>query len=187
MNNIEKNLKISDILSVLKEGKNIKDCGIKTIPYLDIEYKIGIIKGFENDENSLIKKCLYTQNGITYIDYFFKEIFTAINIIIYYTNITILEEENIYNTIMESGIYKYVICHIPVKEIEQFEYFINKALNQEVENANSIQNLTYQILQELLKKIPSDKQIKNMIKKFENLDLSNLKTIKDLYNFSKNN
>lgn len=185
---MDKKLKLIDVVNSLKEGKNISECGIEVLKYVDIATKEYIIKGIKTDStaNGIVGACTYVEDGITYFDPIMAEIMMKINVILYYTNISLSGIENIYDVLMETGIYEYVLKQIPQGEMALLNELTNNTLNNVISNKNLPQALFYNIVQELIKKVPSERKLKNMLKKLETFDFSKLSTIKDLYDFAKN-
>jgi hypothetical protein len=167
---MDKNIKLKDILEKLKNGEKLENCGIEVDRYLEIAAKSYIINGYVNEKgeresSGIINHCIKYIDGLAIVDYVSLEIVYVIDIILYYTNIEIGEVEAAYDKLKTSGIYKYVSDRIPEEDILLLEELLFKTLNQKIKNDNSFQNLSLQVLSTLIEKIPSERKLKNILKK----------------------
>lgn len=74
------------------------------------------------------------------------EIFTALEIISAYTNISFTEKQKedpskIFDLVVSSGLYKEIICAIPHTEIESLQCYINSTIDAVYKYRNSIMGL----------------------------------------------
>lgn len=182
-------ISIKQVLEKLKEGKSIDECGIEVKNYLGILSKQVLIYGNkENDLSNVISSCIAEKNGIAYIDQITLEVYWVCMIGIHYTNIDIdgMDYTEFYDVLMEKGIYDYIVSNIKNENVQNFAKLVEVCLEREIKLINAPEAIAHKYLDHIVKLIPSETKMKNMIKKVENFDPDKLKTIVDLFKFAKN-
>lgn len=179
---------LEDIIEKLENGESIENCGIEVEKYISILIKQEIIKGDEEKVyGGIIGDIIIEDSGFFYVDEVMKEILMKVSIVIYYSNINVPDNVSIqfYDKLKKYHIDEYVIMRIPQKEYDLFISLTDKLIKSHTNLLNSPQRLTNKYISELIKKIPDEKEIKKLIKNVKNFDEGKLKTIKDLFTFTK--
>ena len=126
------NLKVNQEIKIVEfNGQNIE---VKQ--YLPVNGKFEVISNIINcsaDDNNFANPLKV-------------EIFTALEIISAYTNISFTEKQKedpskLFDLIVSSGLYKEIICAIPHTEIESLQCYINSTIDAVYEYRNSIMGL----------------------------------------------
>lgn len=193
MQNVSKKLNLNDIIEQLKSGASIEDVGIIVVKRIPIADKICIIEGFKDGDvvyEGLAHDCTSVVNNQRKVDFGLKEILTVTAIVGNYSNIDVsevgnysLNDENegfIYDKLMEYGIYEYVRSKIDTEEKYLFIELLEDNIKQIISLSNNMLTFLDIKLNELLTKIPNSRQMKKLIKEFQNLDSEKISEIKSI-------
>ena len=125
-------------LKVNQDVKNIEfnEQNIEVKQYLPVNDKFEVISNIINrsaDDNNFANPLKV-------------EIFTALEIISAYTNISFTEKQKedpskLFDLVVSSGLYKEIICAIPHTEIESLQCYINSTIDAVYKYRNSIMGL----------------------------------------------
>jgi len=201
-------MKLSEIIKKIDEGMQIYKLGIKINKYLNITDKRVIIAGIYSDKdlvelskkmdgdtklfNGIVNEVILEVDNYFIVDYFLLDTMFCSEIALNYTNIelddeglTLLEEkdETFSDFLYRTELFEYIKGEINENDLDRFEELLALELEQKLKSLNSTTRLVNTIKKELLGMIPSERKIKNMLKKIENFDTSKLKTITDLKDF----
>lgn len=182
---------LTDIAKKIEDGKDIKECGIIVKDYLEIAEKENAIRGDDKNYAGIANTCIIENGEYFYIDFVLLEILTAIGLLRAYTNIKPIKIDDVekwgvaeYDLIKKYKIDHFVKMTIPQKEYELFIDLLNKTIEDKITYLNSYQRILNANISKILKKIPSERKLKNILKKIEGFDKDKLKTITDLFNYS---
>lgn len=122
-----------------------------------------------------------------------KHSLIVINVIRFYTDIEINEEDNLStcDLVVESGLYDRILNIIPFSELDTLETIINDAIKEEqrkIDKENSFENYFKTFLTNLSEKLPSEDTIKQTMsdlpKMINEADPNKLKFIADAVAFN---
>jgi len=180
---LEETVKVSDIKKNYTYGKQFDRYGIKTKNYLSIAHKGVII-------DSIVEECLaYDDSGMLKCDFLNKEISINIQLLLNYSNIELdcQEDEFVeyYDFLDSCGFFDYVIESVDDSEIETISDLLECEIMQRLEIENGLGGVINRNLQNLIEKLPNDKQMKSIIKlakkEINGLDMSKLGTLQELF------
>lgn len=188
-------MKLSDIKENLDSGVDIEKLDIELNNYISIAIKEVLVNGIDMDNEKiggLVDICTsITKDGILEVDHLIKNIRLTLTTLPYYSNIEIDEENNtefsnieVYDYIMKSGIYDYVlgrnIDFIRLKEM------LDTAIEEKrykVQQSNSIENQLFRFLNNINENLSEKKMIsflKKAKKEFAGVKIEDFPILKDL-------
>jgi len=129
---------------------------------------------------------LIDENNIVSCSYFLKKLATDINILSFYTDLEFNENtEEDYDFLIQSGLFDNILDCIADSDLDFIDEMINKEIEQKIKIGNSIESVLAKNLQELIKKIPSEKSIQKIIKdipkSINKISPQNLDIIKNIF------
>lgn len=138
--------------------------------YIPLSEKIGIIDG-------LIENILINEDGLYKIDLGNYELYSVFVTIKYFTDLefSLSEEEKYeyevedYDFIMENNIKQFIIDNVG-SDYFKFKELLNKTLEQEVEQRNSLQSVIIKSVEKLvgtLNNLTDEKKMGKLVKQFE--------------------
>lgn len=137
--------------------------------------------------NKIIDSCIITDDvGLNRIDYFYKYLTTQVSLIINYTSLEFSEELiKDFDCLTENGLLEDIIKQIPGSEIEVIMDIVEDELYQMVKLNNSVESILAKNLQQLIDKLPTDKQIKSLskslVKDINKLDWDRLPMLREMW------
>lgn len=179
---------IDDIVKDLQEGKKLSELGIVVKKRLPMTEKIYLIEGYKSEDKNetsffgLVDDIIYFDNGLAKVNFSLKEILSISTIVLNYTNITIdfASNLNFYDTLIEFGIYKYIEKLIASEDLMIFNYLVENNLNQYVLTYNSPLAFFNRKFEELMKIIPDEKKMQNVINQIKNIDEKKINKLKEI-------
>jgi len=186
-------IRLTTIIKQIKEGKSIDDCGIVVSNYLPIAEKIYAINGYQDeaegiDIKGMVDGCIKIVDGVMVEDMISRQIAFIVNVVQLYTNVDLdddSDDHNVFDLIQEYGIYKYVVNQSIEYDVYEFETMLDSEITNCIKVKNDPLVIFIRFLNEIKEKVPSEKVMKNLLKKMEKLDLSKFTELKELYNFVK--
>lgn len=137
--------------------------------------------------NKIIDSCIITDDvGLNRIDYFYKYLTTQVSLIINYTSLEFTENliED-FDCLAENGLLEDIIKQIPGSEIEVIMDIVEDELYQMVKLNNSVESILAKNLQQLIDKLPTDKQLKSLsktlVKDINKLDWNKVPMLRDMW------
>lgn len=176
-------LKIKDLVKKIEDGVKIEDLGIEVKKRIPIAKKIVEIEGYDHEGFKFVgmaRACVKVEAGLMKILYGIKEIIFVQSVISNYTNIETEDEEYLYDLVLETGIYDYVINRIDFSDFAAFRDMFNDTVNQTVQNYNSLSSFLNRIFNKLLNKIPSSKEMEKIIKEVSKIDKNKINELKEI-------
>lgn len=165
-------MKLSEIKNKLNNGEELKSEDINVKSYLPLISKTLMVLGYKEDKETIggiIDECIdISDNGIAYINHFKKDMAIVCAIINWYSDITIndislTEDYTNYDYYITSGLWN----HVKNKLGNEYEVLINlidKSIEEELRKYNSIESIISNSLNKLIEKIPTDVQLKKLVK-----------------------
>lgn len=155
---------------------------IKTKKFIGVVDKLSYI---DDVVDSAIKT---DDNGISKVDFMWKEIMSDLLMIKYYTSLKLDDEDTVieqYDFLLSKGIIDCVKGRLEKNsDYGSVQSIINKTLEQEISTLNSIEGLVANGIYNLIDKIPSEEKMMEIIKSFEGFDINKLGKLKELFDFS---
>ena len=111
----------------------------------------------------------YDDNGLAYVPQYQKRISRCIAMLLYYTNLEIPEDMmmdevvDVIDLLMERGLYKQILDEIG-DDYCDFYWMLDDELDSIISRNNSIEAVVAKGINKLIEKVPTDKQIKSIIK-----------------------
>lgn len=137
---------------------------------------------------NVLENCMdVDDNGMIVCDYFVRKLVKDINIVKQYTNIEISDSDYIsdYDFLVQNGILNDILSKIDKDEKTFIDEVIEREIKQRMETVNSFANIIGNKLQQLIDKIPNDKQLKSLskslIKDINKLDWDKVPMLKQMW------
>jgi hypothetical protein len=187
MNNMEK-IFIDEIKKQIESGKKLSELGIVVKKRLPMTEKIYLVEGYKSenkDETSffgLVDDIICFDNDLAKINFSLKEVLTISTIVLNYSNVTIDFDSNLnfYDTLIEFGIYKYIANLIDPEDLMIFNYLVENNLSQYILTYNSPLSFLNRKFEELMKIIPNEKEMRNVVDQIKNIDEKKLNKLKGI-------
>lgn len=155
---------------------NYRCNNIEIRKYLSLDTKQTIV-------DNILGSSISNEDGIKRVVYTIKKFAFEFFVVTGYTNINSNTEDVVvlYDELKEKGVIDYVFEHVPDNEIEFIKDIVENEINQILTVDNSIENILSNGINALISKIPTDKEIKSIIKSIpkmvNKIDKQNLKII----------
>lgn len=137
---------------------------------------------------NVLENCMdVDDNGMLVCDYFVRKLVKDVNIVKQYTNIEISDSDYIsdYDFLVQNGILNDILSKIDKDEKIFIDEVIEREIKQRMETVNSFANIIGNKLQQLIDKIPNDKQLKSLskslIKDINKLDWDKVPMLKQMW------
>lgn len=170
----ENKINVTEIVEKIKKGVKNPFGGVEVKQFLPIRVKSLICEEIANQ--SIVEK-----DGMKILDLITYELALDLYLVTYYTNVEIGEE---YDVACEFGILDMLKQQMNPKEIEFIEKHSMHLIESEISTYNSVGGVLHRNLQELISKLPTDKQIKSIIKtaskELQKFDPNKLKQVQEL-------
>ena len=170
----ENRIKIIDIVEKIKNGTDSAFEGIEIKGYVPVSTKKLMCE--EIATNSIVE-----HDGLKMKDSIAYEIALSLMIVSFYTNIDIDEH---YDEACEYGIIDFIKENMNQKELEFIEQHSWRMIESEISIYNSIAGVINRNLQELVNKIPTNKDLNKLIKtvskEFQKFDPDKMKQIQEM-------
>lgn len=143
--------------------------------------------------NQVIDGCLETnENNMVVCNFFMKKLLKDMKIIATYTDLEFGEDSiQEYDFMIQNEIWDYILDRIADSEKNFIDEMINCEVEQRMRVGNSVENILSQKLQQLIDKLPTDKQLKSLskslVKDINKLDWDKLPMLKDMWNVANGN
>jgi len=179
---------IDEIKKQIESGKKLSELGIVVKKRLPMTEKIYLVEGYKSenkDETSffgLVDDIICFDNDLAKINFSLKEVLTISTIVLNYSNVTIDFDSNLnfYDTLIEFGIYKYIANLIDPEDLMIFNYLVENNLSQYILTYNSPLSFLNRKFEELMKIIPNEKEMRNVVDQIKNIDEKKLNKLKGI-------
>lgn len=171
---------------LIQELKNQLNTGKSLDELIDFKLYLPIVEK-KLIANKIIDSCIIVDDaGLNRIDYFYKYLTTNVLLLVNYTSLEFSDELiNDYDYLNENIGVEWILNKIPVSEKNFIFDLVEDELYQMLKFSNSLENILSQKLQQLIDKIPNDKQLKSLskslIKDINKLDWDKVPMLKQMW------
>ena len=170
-------MQVKELKEKLEKGKTIEEL-VDVKSYLPFVEKKMLC-------NSIIGDCLEEDDGILMCDYFTKKIAMDIGFIVNYSDIELGEDfVEEYDFLVENKVAQYIFSNIDEDEMLFMYSMVNEVLNEKLRINRSIESVLSKGMSMLIQRIPTDKQIKSIIKllskELKTFEPEKLKSLQDM-------